>query len=77
LQAAVLKAGSASVEAEREATAKQSASALGQLKELGLQFIDVDRELFREKVRSVYENNAARVGGMALIEKVVNERRAR
>lgn len=77
LQAAVLEAGSASVEAEREATAKQSASALGQLKELGLQFIDVDRELFREKVRSVYENNAARVGGMALIEKVVNERRAR
>ena len=76
LQAAVLKAGKASVEFERAATASLSASARDELKRRGLQFLEVDRGLFREKVRSVYDNNAERVGGMALIERVVNERRA-
>jgi len=72
VQAAVLKAGRASVEVERAAVALLSASALEELKTRGLQFIDVDRAPFRAKVQSVYENNADRVGGMALIEKVVN-----
>ena len=75
LQAAVLKAGRASVEVERAAVAGLSASALAELKKRGLQFIEVDRALFRDKVQSVYDNNAGRVGGMALIEKVVNDQR--
>jgi len=32
----------------------------------------VDRDHFREKVKPVYEKNVNRVGGMALIEKVIN-----
>jgi len=72
VQAAVLKAGRASVAAEREAIDILSASALEELKTRGLQFIEVERGLFREKVRAVYENNADKVGGLALIEKVIN-----
>jgi tripartite ATP-independent transporter DctP family solute receptor len=72
VQAAVLKAGRASVTAEREAMDILSASALDELKARGLEFIEVERGVFREKVKSVYENNADKVGGMALIEKVIN-----
>jgi tripartite ATP-independent transporter DctP family solute receptor len=73
VQAAVLQAGQASVAAERGAMATLTASALEELKTHGLQFIEVEKDLFREKAQSVYENNAARVGGMALIEKVIND----
>ena len=72
VQAAVLKAGRASVAAEREAMDILSAAALDELKARGLEFIGVERDLFREKAKPVYENNADRVGGMALIEKVIN-----
>jgi len=72
VQAAVLKAGRASVAAERGAMNLLSASAWDELKARGIEFIEVERDLFREKAKSVYENNANRVGGMALIEKVIN-----
>jgi tripartite ATP-independent transporter DctP family solute receptor len=72
IQAAVLKAGRASVAAEREAMNILSASALDELKARGLEFNEVDRDHFREKVKPVYEKNVNRVGGMALIEKVIN-----
>lgn len=70
VQAAVLKAGQASVSAEREAMDVLTDSALAELKELGLEFYEVDKSLFREKVEQVYRNNAAKVGGMAIIEQV-------
>jgi len=71
VQAAVIKAGRASVTAEREAMNVLSASALDELKARGLKFIEVERNLFREKVIPVYGKNADKVGGMALIEKVI------
>ena len=73
VQAAVLKAGRASVVAEREAMDVFTASALAELKELGLEFFEVDKTLFREKVEQVYRNNAEKVGGMAKIEEVIKQ----
>lgn len=72
VQAAVKKAGKASISAEREAMTALTESALAELKELGLEFFKVDTTLFREKVERVYKNNADKVGGMALIERVIN-----
>jgi tripartite ATP-independent transporter DctP family solute receptor len=72
VQAAVIKAGKASISAEREAMTALTESALAELKELGLEFFEVDTTLFREKVERVYKNNADKVGGMALIEKIIN-----
>ena len=73
VQASVLKAGQASVSAEREAMDALTESALAELKELGLEFYEVDKSLFREKVEQVYRNNAAKVGGMAIIEQVIKQ----
>jgi TRAP-type C4-dicarboxylate transport system substrate-binding protein len=50
-----------------------TASALAELKELGLEFYEVDKSLFREKVEEVYRKNAAKVGGMAKIEEVIKQ----
>jgi tripartite ATP-independent transporter DctP family solute receptor len=72
VQEAVLKAGKASVFAEREAMDALTESALIELKDLGLEFYEVDKEPFREKVERVYRNNAEKVGGMAIIEQVIN-----
>ena len=73
VQAAVLKAGQASVSAEREAMDALTDSALAELKELGLEFYEVDKSLFRDKVEQVYRKNAAKVGGMAIIEQVIKQ----
>ena len=73
VQAAVLKAGQASVVAEREAMDVLTASSLTKLKELGLEFYEVDRSLFRNKVDQVYRKNAAKVGGKAKIEEVIKQ----
>jgi tripartite ATP-independent transporter DctP family solute receptor len=73
IQGAILKAGRASVSAEREAMDVLTASALEELKELGLEFYDVDKSLFREKVERVYRKNAAKVGGMEKIEEVIKQ----
>jgi tripartite ATP-independent transporter DctP family solute receptor len=72
VQAAVLEAGKASVSAEREAMDALTESALTELKELGIEFYEVDKALFREKLERVYRNNAEKVGGMALIERIIN-----
>lgn len=72
VQAAVRDAGTASMKAEREAMDELSASALDELEARGLVFNEVDRDAFRNKVRPVYQKNAARVGGMDLIRKVID-----
>lgn len=73
VQAAVLDAGRASVRVEREAMASMTADALAELEKLGIQFNEIDRPLFEDKVRQVYLDNAARVGGMAAIEEVAQQ----
>ena len=70
IQQAVQKAGAASVRAEREAMALMTESALVELQERGIQFNEVDRDAFLERVKEVYAGNADHVGGMAMIEEV-------
>jgi len=70
IQKAVLKAGRASVLAERQAMGTMTRTALEELQKRGIQFNEVDRAAFVERVREVYTNNAERVGGMELIEEV-------
>ena len=70
VQKAILLAGEASVMAEREAMREMTEEAFGELVERGLEFNEVDRALFLEKVQEVYENNAARVGGMEVVREV-------
>lgn len=72
VQDAVLKAGKASVSVEREAMDALTESALAELKALGIEFYEVDKAPFREKLERVYRNNADKVGGMALIEQILN-----
>ncbi len=73
LQEAVLDAGRASVHVEREAMASMTAEALAELEKLGIEFNEIDRPLFEDKVRQVYLDNAGRVGGMAAIEEVARQ----
>jgi hypothetical protein len=47
--------------------------ALAKLKAKGLEFQQVDVSLFRDKVKSVYERNAAKVGGMAAIDELTKQ----
>ena len=70
IQDAVLKAGKASVFAEREEMEAMTNAALIELKNKGIQFFEVDKRPFQEKVRRVYRNNADKVGGMEVIEAV-------
>jgi TRAP-type C4-dicarboxylate transport system substrate-binding protein len=73
IQQAVLKAGEASVRAEREAMARMTESAFAELQEKGILFNEVDRDAFQEKVQEVYSRNADRVGGLAVIEEVARQ----
>jgi tripartite ATP-independent transporter DctP family solute receptor len=73
IQTAVLEAGHASVAAQRQAMETVTATAFEELKQKGLQFHEVDKKLFREKVQSVYANNADKVGGLEVIEQVLDQ----
>jgi TRAP-type C4-dicarboxylate transport system substrate-binding protein len=70
IQQAVLKAGQASVLAERQAMNTMTESAFAELEMKGIQFNEVNRSAFLKKVMDVYTNNADRVGGMQMIEEV-------
>lgn len=73
IQAKVRKAAEAATAAQRSAMAKMTGDALAKLKAKGLEFQQVDVSLFRDKVKSVYEKNAAKVGGMAAIEELTKQ----
>ena len=74
IQTAVFKAGAESVMAQRVAMESQTEESLAELKRLGkLEFHEVDRSLFQEKVQDVYTNNAQKVGGMKIIQQVINQ----
>ena len=74
IQQAVLKAGRESVTAQRLAMESMTTQALDELKEKGLEFFEVDRDLFRQRVESVYRNNAESVGGIKVIEEITGYR---
>ncbi len=68
----VIRAGAAATAVQRAAMEDATEEALAELTRLGeLEFTTVDRAPFQERVRSVYENNAARVGGMDVIDEII------
>jgi len=73
IQTSVLRAGRASVVAQRAAMERVTATAFAALQEKGLQFHEVDTRLFQERVQDVYRNNAERVGGMAVVRQVLEQ----
>ncbi len=73
IQTAVLAAGRAGVLAARKSEIEMSEQALEKLKEKGIKFFSVNKDLFREKVKPVYEKYAAKLGGMKLIEEIIRK----
>lgn len=73
VQEAIRRAGQASVSVQRLAMKDKTKEALVELQEMGLQFFNVDRRLFQEKVRGVYRSNATKVGSMAAIQEVLRQ----
>ena len=74
VQMALLKAGQESIKTQRNAMESKTREALIELQKKGLVFNTVDKRLFRDKVQVVYAKNAARVGGMSLINQIVSPR---
>lgn len=73
IQAKIHEAGEAATAEQRSAMAKMTDDALAKLKAKGLVFQEVDVSLFRDKVKSVYERNAAKVGGMEAIDELTRQ----
>lgn len=73
IQAKIREAAEAGTAEERSAMAEMTGDALAQLKAKGLTFQEVDVSLFRDKVKSVYQRNAAKVGGMEAIEELTRQ----
>lgn len=68
---AVRLAARESVRVQRAAMLQESEAALGELRELGIEFNPVDRELFRRAVQEVYARNADKVGGLDRIQEAI------
>ena len=73
IQAKVREAAEAATAEQRSAMMKMTDEALATLKSKGIEFETVDVSLFRDKVSSVYEKNADKVGGMAAIEELTQQ----
>ncbi|MCP4386630.1 MAG: TRAP transporter substrate-binding protein [Hyphomicrobiales bacterium] len=73
IQGKVRAAAEAATTAERAAMMKMTDEALAALKAKGIEFNDVDLASFRAKAASVYDKNAEKVGGMALIEELAKQ----
>lgn len=68
-QEIVMTAAANSVEFQRELCATQNEEAYGKLQELGVEFIELDREELRQAVQSVYDNNPELLDG-EIIDKI-------
>ena len=72
-QIALINAGKASVQTERDAMEIMTGDALAKLKDKGLKFYTIDVAPFQNKVISVYKKNADKVGGMDVIRLVATQ----
>ena len=73
IQKAVIEAGKNSERIQREAMERKTRESLTALEERGLIFNEVDKAPFQKLAREVYEKNAEKVGGMALIEQILSQ----
>ena len=72
-QTAVLKAGHEAVLTARQAEEEMSNQAFQELKKRGLQFFEVDTQQFRAKAVSIYKKYAPKLGGMELINQIIDQ----
>jgi len=74
VQDALRMAARESVQIQRTAMEANNEKSLLALKELGLEFNEVDGVKFRQKISTgqVYERNAEHVGGVGMIDEVIN-----
>jgi len=74
-QKAVLAAGKASVEVQRRAMEKMNEESYIGLEKEGIKFNEVDGDAFRETVKNakVYETNAEGIGGMDVVQEVLDQ----
>ena len=70
IQEVVLRAGREATIAERAKMESMTNEALIELEKKGLEFYEVDKKPFQDKVADVYEKNAEKVGGKEIIEAV-------
>jgi len=70
VQTTVLAAGRAGILASRQAEAKMSAETWAELKEKGLKFYNIEKEVFRKKAQPVYKKYADHFGGLKLIGQI-------
>jgi len=73
VQKVVRRAGKNSEKIQREAMELKTRESLIELEKLGLIFNKVDKRPFQTLAWEVYQNNAEKVGGMALIENILNQ----
>ncbi len=73
IQELVVEAGKKSERIQREAMAQKTEESLIALKELGLSFNEVNKRPFQDIARKVYMKNAERVGGMELVQQILNQ----
>lgn len=72
VQESLIRAGKEATIAQRNAMEEKTNEAFIKLIEKGLVFNKVDKKLFKEKAQIVYAKNAAGVGGMEMINKILS-----
>jgi len=72
VQESLVRAGKEATIAQRNAMEEKTNEAFIKLIEKGLVFNKVDKKLFKEKAEIVYAKNAAGVGGMEMINKILS-----
>ncbi len=72
VQESLVRAGKEATIAQRNAMEEKTNEAFIKLIEKGLVFNKVDKKLFKEKAEVVYAKNAAGVGGMEMINKILS-----
>ena len=70
VQLAVLKASRAAAQAYRDDEATKTEVAFQKLKKLGLEFNEVDKQSFVDKIGGLYEKHSKKVGGIEAIKLV-------
>ncbi len=73
VQKEVLEAGHTSVAVQRRSMKQKTEEAVVQLQEKGMVFNDVDKKPFQDLAKELYLKNAEKVGGMQLIEQIINQ----
>ncbi len=73
IQKEVLEAGRISVAVQRQSMKQKTEEAVVQLQEKGMIFNDVDKKPFQDLAKELYIKYAEKVGGMQLIEQIINQ----